>query len=254
MDVAAGGVRPFVCWLIELCYQRSGQRHAGRVGGAQDKRVTSCLGQHGGFKSGICLACCGCSTAGGTRVKQALQYRNQIGGQSILEGNDFNASGVGHIECGNDACQTLQVVGVIGNDQGIGAGVHIEGVVGADEGAQNRYQIVGTLMVQLKNLCNDLTIRGRHRACRHAATLQLGICLRNHQIQTCRLDQRKTLRAQLGCKQSERLRRGHRHIAGQGDGALDPGVDHYIVARQGGQGFGHCVNLGIDEVQCDGFW
>ena len=183
-----------------------------------------------------------------------MQNRNQIGGQSILKWNDFNASGVGHIECGNDARQALQVVGVIGNDQGIGAGVHIEGVVGADERTQYGHQIVGTLMVQLKNLRDDLTIRGWHRACRHTATLQLGICLRNHQIQTCRLDQCKTLRAQLGCKQSECLRRCHRHIAGQGDGALDPGVNHHIVARQGGQGFGHCVNLGIDEVQCDGFW
>ena len=107
-------------------------------------------------------------------------------------------------------------------------------------------------MVQLKNLCDDLTIRGRHGTCRDTATLQLGVCFRNHQIQTRRLDQGKTLRAQLGCKQSERLRRGHRHIAGQGDGAFHARIDHHIVARQRGQGFGHRVNLGIDEVQCDG--
>ena len=170
----------------------------------------------------------------------------------MLELNNLDARGIGHIERRDDARQALQVVGVVGDDQGIGARVDVDRVVGANEGPQNGHQIVGVFVIKLKNLGHDLAIRGGHRASRHAATLKLGIGLRHHQIKPSRLHQGIALGAQLSGKQTECLRRRHRHIAGQCDGAFDARIDHHVVARQGGQGFGHGIDVGIVEVERDG--
>ena len=170
----------------------------------------------------------------------------------MFQSNDFNTCGVGHIQGRNDATQALQVVGIVCDHQSIGARVHVDGVVGANKRTQNGHQIVGVFVVELKNLGDDLSIGGGHCASRYSAALQFGIGLGHHQIQTSRFNQRKTLRAQLGCKQAKRLRWRYRHIAGEVDGAFDAGVDHHVVARQGGQSFGHGIDLSIVEIQCDG--
>ena len=171
----------------------------------------------------------------------------------MFQGNHFNTRGVGHIQGCNDATQALQVVGIVCDHQRIGARIDVDGVIGADERTQNGHQVVGVFVVELKNLRHDLTVGGRHCASRYTPTLHFGIGLGYHQIQTSRFNQRKTLRAQLGCKQAKRLRWRHRHIAGEVDGAFDAGVDHHIVARQGGQSFGHGIDLCIVEIQGDGF-
>ena len=171
----------------------------------------------------------------------------------MFQGNHFNTCGVGHIQGRNDATQALQVVGIVCDHQSIGARIDVDGVVGADERTQNGHQIVGVFVVELKNLRHDLTVGGRHCACRYTTTLQFGIGLGYHQIQTSRFNQRKTLRAQLGCKQAKCLRWRYRDIAGEVNSALNAGVDHHIVARQGGQSFGHSIDFCIVEIQGDGF-
>ena len=168
--------------------------------------------------------------------------------------NHFHARGIGHIECRYDACQALQVVGVIGNDQGIGAWVHIDRVVGADQGPENGDQVVGILMVQLKNLCDDLTVGGGHCTCRDTATLQLGIGFWYHQIKSGRLHQGIALCAQLRGKQTQCLRGCHGHGAGECDGAFHSRVDHHVVPRQRGQSFGHSINVSVGEIQGHRFW
>ena len=170
----------------------------------------------------------------------------------MLQGHHLDASGIGHIERGNDAAQALQVVSVVGNDQSVGARVHIDRVVGANERPQDRYQVVGTLVVELKNLRQNLSVGCGHSACRHTTTLQLGIGLGHDQIQTCRFHQGKTLCAQLSSKQTQCLCRRNRHRAGQGYGAFDARIDHHVVTRQRGQGFGHRFNFSIVEVEGDG--
>ena len=123
----------------------------------------------------------------------------------MFQGNHFNTCGVGHIQGCNDATQALQVVGIVCDHQSIGARIDVDGVVGADERPQNGHQIVGVFVIELKNLGDDLTVGSGHCAGRYTPTLQFGIGLGHHQIQTCRFNQRKTLRAQLGCKQAKRL-------------------------------------------------
>ena len=108
-------------------------------------------------------------------------------------------------------------------------------------------------MIELKNLRDDLSVGGGHCARRYSAALQFGIGLWHDQIQASRFNQRKTLRAQLSGKQTKRLGWCNGHIAGEGDGAFNARVDHHIVARQGGQGFGHGIDFCIVEIQCDGF-
>ena len=168
--------------------------------------------------------------------------------------NHFHACGIGHIERRDDACQALQVVGVIGNDQSIGAWVHIDRVVGADQGPENGHQVVGILMVQLKNLCDDLPVRGRYRARRYTTTLQFGIGFWHHQIKSGRLHQGIALCAQLRGKQTQRLRGCHWNGAGECDGAFHSRVDHHVVSRQRGQSFGHSINVSVGEIQGHRFW
>ena len=74
----------------------------------------------------------------------------------MLKPNNFNPCGIGHIKRCNDGGQALQVIGIVGNDQRVVARVGINGVVRADQGAQHRHQVVSRLVVQPKNLRENL--------------------------------------------------------------------------------------------------
>ena len=74
----------------------------------------------------------------------------------MLQANNLNAGRVGHIQRGNDGGNPLQIVGIVGDDQRVVAGVDVDGVVRADQGAQHRHQVVGGFVVQPEDLRDDL--------------------------------------------------------------------------------------------------
>jgi hypothetical protein len=255
VDVAAGRARARSIGLVELLDQAAGQGQLGGVGRTHDQRIGAGFGQHRGFEAAVGQAGGGrrgARNAGGrTRVNQALHHGGHVGCDAVAQTDHFHACGVGHVQRGNDAAQALQVVAVVGDHQSVGAGVHVDGVVGADQRAQHRHQVVGVFVVQSKDLRDHLTAAADHGAGRDRATLQFGFGFGQDRVQTGRLDQGKALRTQLGGKQMQGLRRGHGHLAGQRHRALDAGIDHHVVPRQAGQCAGHGFDVGIHKVQGD---
>jgi hypothetical protein len=251
MDVAAGCEGTGGVGLVELFDQAACERQARRVGRAHDQGVGAGFGQHGGLERGVGHPLRGGGPCRGTRIEQALHHGGQVGCDAVPDADHFHAGGIGHIERGNDAAQALQVVAVIGDDQRVGAGVHVDGVVGADQGAQHGHQVVGVFVVQAKDLRHDLSAAGRCVACRNRAALQFGFGFGQDGVKARRLDQGKALHAQLGGKQMQGLRGRHGHLAGQRHGAFDARVHHHVVARQAGQCAGHGIDLGVHEVQRD---
>ena len=117
----------------------------------------------------------------------------------MLELNDFYVTGVGHIERRDDARQALQVVGVVGDDDGVVAGVDVDGVVGADERAQHGHQVVGLLKVEFEDVRHDLAAARAGAGLfnlLHIAALQLGIGLGHDFVEALGLDHRKALQTQ----------------------------------------------------------
>ena len=121
----------------------------------------------------------------------------------MLELNHFHITRVGHIQRGDDAGHALQVVGVVGDDDGVVAGVDVDGVVGADERAQHGHQVVGLLKVELEDVRDDLAAARATIAFLnflHIAALQLGIGLGHDFVEALGLDHGKALQTQRGQK------------------------------------------------------
>jgi hypothetical protein len=103
-----------------------------------------------------------------------LNHGGHVGGDAVFQADHFHTGGVGHVQGSNDAAQALQIVAVIGDDQCVCARVHVDGVVGADQRAQHRHQVVGALVVQTKDLRDHLPTAGAYGAGRYCAALQFG--------------------------------------------------------------------------------
>ena len=256
MDVAGGRTAAGRRRLVQLCHQRAHLGHTGRVGGAQDQRVAARLGNQRGLERGVRLPLCGDRRGTAAPVDQARHQRREVSGDGVAQRDHFHIAGVGDIHGRHDARQALQVVRVIGDHQRVVAGVHVDGVVGADQRAQHGHQIGGVFKVELEDLGDDLTATGRaaraalHHA--HAAALQLGVGLGHHLVQACSLHHRKALQPQRGQELLEGGGGRHGAFGDQVELALHARVDHHVAARDGGHGAGHGFDLGVGEVQGDG--
>ena len=116
----------------------------------------------------------------------------------MLEWKNLQIRGVAHIQRSNDFGHALQVVGVVGDHERVVARIHVDRVVGADQGAQHGDEIVGILMIQAKNLREDLISPGAHFARTHRTTLQLGLGLGHDLVNPSGLHHGKALQAQCG--------------------------------------------------------
>ena len=74
----------------------------------------------------------------------------------MFERQHLHVGGVGQVHRRNDAAQTLQVVGVIGNHQGVVSRVHVDGVVRTDQRPQHGHQVVRTLVVEREDAGRNL--------------------------------------------------------------------------------------------------
>ena len=167
MDVAGGRTAAGRRRLVQLCHQGAHLGHTGRVGGAQDQRVAARLGNQRGLERGVRLPLCGDRRGTAAPVDQARHQRREVSGDGVAQRDHFHIAGVGDIHGRHDARQALQVVSVIGDHQRVVAGVHVDGVVGADQRTQHRHQVVGALEVELEDLGDDLAAAG-HLAARAA--------------------------------------------------------------------------------------
>ena len=158
-----------------------------RVGRAHDERIAARVGHH--------RAAAGASGTWHQHLlptfAQALHQGRHVTGHGMLQGDDFDVGGGGHIERGNDLVDALQVVSVVGDHQAVIALVGVDGVVGADERAQHGHQVVGAFKAQAKNLRDDLVTSNGHVSYRHGAGLQLRVSLRHDLQQTAAFHHRK---------------------------------------------------------------
>ncbi|MCY1531268.1 hypothetical protein D9M68_664880 [compost metagenome] len=174
----------------------------------------------------------------------------------MLELDDFDVGRVGHVERRDDARQPAQVVGVVGDHERVVARVHVDGVVRRNQRAQHRQQAVGRLVVQAKDLRDDLVARGRAGAADggvDGAGLQLGVGLGHHFVQAVGFHHREALQAQRGGELVEGGGRCQRAVGDQVHGALDARIDHHVAPRDHGHGAGHGLDVGGGKVERDRF-
>jgi len=154
----------------------------------------------------------------------------------------------------NDLGDALQVVGVVGDDQRVIAGVDVDGVVGADQRPQHRQQVVGVLEVQLEDLRDDLVTAPPAVL----STTTAPPCSSASASGT-------TLSRPADVHHGEALQAQHGQKLGVGDGGRHAAcrvVSVIVPLTRGstttsrpvmrGHGTGHRLNLGVDEVQRDG--
>ena len=253
VQVAAGGDG---AGLVELLDQGAGLGQTRRIGRAQDQGVSPHFRNDRGFvlvvRGGRCPGGGGHGERCIARFDQALQQRGQVQGNRVLEADDLDIGGGGQVQGGDDAPQTLQVVCVVGDDQGVGAGRDVDGVVGADERSQHGHQVVGVFMLEAEDLCLDLSAAGGGWRGHHRASLQLGVRLRHDLVQAVGFHHAEGLQTQGGQELVPGHGGGYGLVGAQGQRAFDARVHHQLSAGQGGQGARHRLDVGVDEIQRDG--
>ena len=197
--------------------------------------------------------CGGCVDVA-ARFNQAQHQWGQVHRNGVLELNHFHIAGVGYIERGDDAGHALLVVGVVGDDDRVVAGVDVDGVVGADEWTQHRHQVVGLLEVEFEDVRDDLTAArtaARFLYFLHTAALQLGICFGHDFVEAFGLDHGKALQTQRGQELAPCFVGRHWQFCGEVDRAFDAWVHHQVAVGQCGQSACYGFNLGVHKVECD---
>ena len=214
---------------IEFFNQSLYLGHACRIGSANDQGVAARLGHDAALEAPI--GRCARLSRNATGFEQAQYQGCQVYRNGIFQFNHFNIGCISHIQRGNDARNTPQVIRVIRDHQRVIQGVGIDSVVGADERTQNRYQIVRRLKIELENLRRNLPAEGtawRTIAGFDRRALQFGIGFGDYFEQAGRLDHGETLHAQTG----QKLGHGHlgadRFFADQGHLTLDAWINHYV--------------------------
>ena len=170
----------------------------------------------------------------------------------MLQLHHFHVGARSHVQRRNDLGDALQVVCVVGDDQGVAARIGVDGVVGADQGPQHRHQVVGVLVAQRKDLGDDLV--APHRDLSHAdrSRLQLGVGFGHHLEQATGLNHGKAQSTQGREVAGVGVANALRLFAVNRDGALHTRVDHDGAVDHGGKGAGHGLDVGVDKIH--GHW
>ena len=167
-----------------------------RIGRAHDQRIAARVGQHRGAAAARRPARPGAGRAGPPSARRCTSGARSAA-TACCSGTISTSVLAGLVERGDDLADALQVVGVVGDDQRVAAGVGVDRVVGADQRPQHGHQVVRVLVAQREDLRDDLVAaQRRHVADRHRAGLQLGVGLGHHLQQAAALDHREAQPAQ----------------------------------------------------------
>ena len=167
----------------------------------------------------------------------------------MLQRDHLHVGGCRDVHRSDDLRDALQVVGVVGDDQRVVAGVGVDRVVRADQRPQHGDQVVGVLVLQAEDLRDDLVAPATGLADRHGARLDLALGLGHHLQQAGDLDDREAEAAQRCQETQERVPRRQRLLAVERDLAAHPRVHDDLALEDGAHGAGHALDLGVDEVQ-----
>ena len=211
--------------LVELLDQRADERQARRVRGAHDQRVAARVDQDHRARR---------RRAPRPAARPTSARRWTSGARSApprsCSGITSTSPDVGVSIAAMILRDALQVVGVVGDDERVVAGVGVDRVVRADQRAQHRHQVVRVLVGEAEDLRDDLVALARRRLGRDDAGLQLGVGLGHDLEQAADLDHREAEAAQRGQVVQVGLARRHRLLAVQRDVALDARVDDELLA------------------------
>jgi hypothetical protein len=178
--------------LIKLRDHRAQRCEARGVGHAQQDRIAARVDLH--RRAGPTWRPGGATLTG--RVHQALQERHHVCRHGVLEAHHLDFGADRQIDRSDDAADATQIVGVVGDDERVVACVGVDRVVRADQGPQDRHQVVGRLVLQAKDLRQHLIATSRRRSDHDYGRLKLGVGFRHHLEQALDLDHGEAQAAQ----------------------------------------------------------
>jgi len=205
--------------VIEFVDQVARQLSALGAAGADDDGVGTRVADHRDFLRRIVARC----------VEQIRDHRRDVSGDAVLDLHHVGvdrARGVDGLDQLGDASEVL---GVIGDDDGVVAGVGIDRVVRRHDRAQHRNQVHRVFVLQAKGTRQHAVAGGFVRAVDRPAE-QFRIGFRHHLGDAADIDHAETLHAQRREQHVVGLACRHLTFRDQRQAALDPRVDQKLLA------------------------
>ena len=221
VDVAGGA------GLVEVGDQLAHRVELGGVLGAHQQAVGARVADHRDALAGVAAD----GTTGNHRGahaavgEQAGDGLREVEGRGVLQ-RDHPHVALGHVDGFDDLGDAADVLGVVGDDDGVVAGVGVDRVVRRYDRAQHRDQVHRVFVLQAEGA-------GLHAAAAgaiHRPAEQLGISLRHHLGHAAHIHHAEALHAQRRQQHVVGLVRGHLAFADQGQVALDPRVYQELLA------------------------
>ena len=183
--------------------------------------------------------------------EQASQHGGEVVGHRVLQVQHGDVA-LRRVDGVDHRRQPAQVLGVVGDHQGVVSGERGDGVVGRDQRAHHVDHVRRRLVAQREDLghqavatCAPCALAVAH----HRDAVQLGVGL-GHQLGHARLlDRRVALQAQRREQDLVGQLGRHRGVGDEVDLALDARVDEEVAPRDAPDCLDHRVDLGVLEVE-----
>ena len=208
--------------------------------------------------SGTIVSCCAGAAAAARRLRRVAEHPvdalRDVERRGVPQGNQHRLGAVGLVDGLDDLADARQVAGVVGDHQRIAGGIGRDRVVAGDQRAQDRHQLRRRLVAKREDLRLNQVAGGSGRLLRsaqHRRAVLLRLGFRHDPDDVPVLDRRVALDAQcrkedvVDQRPRDRLRRD------DVDRALDPWIEHEVLARDLAHGLDHARDVGVDEVERD---
>ncbi|MNM89532.1 hypothetical protein D3C81_1017640 [compost metagenome] len=224
--------------VIQFVDQVARQFRALRATSANDDGVGTRITDHGDFLRRIIAR----------RIEQISHHRRDVSGNAVLDLHHIGVDRARRIYARNQLRNAGQVLGVIGDDDGVIARIGIDRVVRRNDRAQHRNQVHRVFVLQTK-CAREHAVTGRFVGAVNRPAKQLRIRLRHHLRHTANIDHAKTLHAQRRQQHVVRLPRRHLTFRDQRQRALDPRIDEKLLPGGTRQRAHHRLNIRVDKIQ-----
>jgi len=233
--------------LVQPRHQRAHPRQPGGIGRTHQQRIERGVGQHQGGRGAAGRRGRGAAA----RIEQLLHRGGQHGGLGVLQRDHLDVGRAGRVQRGDQRAQARQVARVVGDDQRVGAGVDVDGVVRADQRAQHGEQVARVLVLDRDDLRDDgVALGGAAGRDRHPG-LQPRLGLGHDATQALGLDHRIAQAPQCGHEQRPGPCDRHRLVGVERDLAAHARIDQQRAPGHGAHRAGAGLDVGVGKPQRD---
>ncbi len=187
----------------------------------------------------------------GPIAQQTVEHLRHVQRRGVFQLHTDKLAIAGLVNGVDDFVDAADVVGVIGNHQGVGIAVGHDAVGRGNQRAQHRQQLAGRLITQRINLSDDLVATGSGGRGSNGGGALLGIGFRQNAHHPVALHGAEALQAQRRQQDLVGQLLGHRTGGHDVDIALDAGIENEILAADHAHGLHHRLDVGIDKIQGD---